>query len=214
NGQNMPVTMTTTQVITDRNVIHCVYAFCDITDEYQHKLNIEHKAYHDDLTTLPNRMLFQDRVERALAQAKRNNWMVVVLFLDLDDFKPVNDRYGHQIGDETLQVVAARLSNLVREEDTVARVGGDEFAILLPKFGDDVSKLHDFSLKVVECIKEPIQIPPNIEFKIGVSVGVASYPSCGADVLELIKNADVAMYAAKYSGKNNYKLYGGKRDQK
>ena len=205
-GKKIPVTMTATQVITDRGDSHYVYNFYDITEEYQYQKNIEHKAFHDGLTSLPNRGLFQDRVDRALVQAKRNAWTVAILFLDLDDFKPVNDKFGHQVGDMALQEIANRLLKLVREEDTVSRIGGDEFAILLPRFGSDIFKLKQLAEKVVKCVSLPIEFNSK-KFSLGVSIGVVIYPDSGCDVQQLLNHADVAMYEAKNAGKNRYKIY-------
>ena len=206
-GERMPVAITATRVTTDRGRHHFVYVFYDIAEEYEYQKSLEHKAFHDDLTKLPNRGLFHDRVERALVQARRNEWTIAILFLDLDDFKPINDEYGHAIGDKALQEVAVRLVRLIREEDTVARVGGDEFAVLLPRFGSDMGKLKEFSSKMISSLSVPIELFEGVSSSIGVSVGVVIYPESGNSVADLLHNADIAMYEAKNSGKNHFKVY-------
>jgi diguanylate cyclase (GGDEF)-like protein/PAS domain S-box-containing protein len=208
-GKKIPVSMTATRVVTDRDCHHFVYVFYDITEEYEYQKSLEHRAFHDELTKLPNRGLFHDRVERALVQARRNDWTIAILFLDLDDFKPINDQHGHSVGDEVLKKIATRLAGIVREEDTVARVGGDEFAVLLPRFGSDLGKLKEFASKMIGCLSSPIVLFEGVSCTIGVSVGVVIYPESGDSVSALLHNADIAMYDAKNSGKNHFKVYEG-----
>jgi diguanylate cyclase (GGDEF)-like protein len=166
---------------------------------------ILHLAYHDALTDLPNRTLFEDRLTVALAQAHRRNQMLPVMFLDLDRFKQVNDMAGHATGDELLRRVAERLAGLVREGDTVARVGGDEFTLLFPEVAgaEDTMEIAERVLKVFQ---QPWVLDGH-EFHVTTSVGIAMYPNDGEDAESLLRNADTAMYRAKEQGRNNYQLY-------
>lgn len=177
----------------------------DVTERKKYEEAMKHLALHDALTDLPNRTLFNERVESALLRAKRNKYMLVVMFLDLDSFKEVNDNYGHGIGDMLLVGVGKRLTALLREEDTVARFGGDEFAILLPQ----INSVAD-AARVAERIRQEIRKPWSINghnFTITLSIGIALYPDDGQSGEELIKNADIAMYRAKLSGKNTFKYF-------
>ena len=164
-----------------------------------------HLAYHDALTDLPNRQLFEDRLTTALAQARRKEQMVALLFLDLDGFKLVNDALGHAVGDRLLQQVAERLRNLVRQGDSVARVGGDEFTLLSP----DVATVEDaleIAKRVLESLGRSWALDSH-ELHITASIGVAIYPNHGEDSRTLLKNADTAMYRAKEQGRDDYQLY-------
>lgn len=162
-------------------------------------------ANNDALTGLPNRRLLEDRMTQALKSAKRTQHIVAVLFLDLDNFKPVNDSYGHAVGDELLKTVAGRLIRLLREEDTVARIGGDEFIILLPKL-----RVEQQAIVTAEKIVSELAMPFNIlghQLHIGASVGIVLYPRHDNDPYNLIKYADSAMYVAKRQGRNCYSVY-------
>jgi diguanylate cyclase (GGDEF)-like protein len=158
-------------------------------------------ALHDNLTKLPNRMLLTDRLDRALHGADRNNGRFAVMFMDLDGFKTVNDAYGHHIGDLLLVEVARRIESSVRQEDTIARVGGDEF-VLLARVGEpaDAATLAD---KVLTVIREPFQVAGRT-LRVSTSIGVAMYPGDGIDQHDLLTNADAAMYHAKALGRNVY----------
>jgi diguanylate cyclase (GGDEF)-like protein len=162
-------------------------------------------ANNDSLTGLPNRRLLEDRMVQALKAAKRSRDIVAVLFLDLDFFKAVNDTHGHPIGDQLLKFVAARLTQLLRKEDTVARVGGDEFVILLPNLPNELQAIATAE-KVVSALVNPFQVAGHT-LKIGVSVGIALYPEHDSNEKNLLKMADNAMYAAKRQGRNCYALY-------
>ncbi|OPY57860.1 MAG: Cyclic di-GMP phosphodiesterase Gmr [Pelotomaculum sp. PtaU1.Bin035] len=182
-----------------------VFVSRDITERQRYAETIRHQAFHDAVTGLPNRMLFKDRLTLAMAHAKRNKQMLGVLFLDLDRFKIVNDTLGHDVGDQLLKSVARRLTNYVREDDTIARFGGDEFTVLLPEItqAESVAKIAQ---KILEAIREPFNIDDH-ELYIATSIGIALYPNDGEDAETLLKNADTAMYRAKEKGKNNYQLY-------
>ena len=177
----------------------------DITERTYAEEQIKHLAYHDALTGLPNRLLFKDRLTVALSHAQRDQTRLAVLFLDLDRFKVINDSLGHNIGDQLLQAVAARVQSCVRESDTVARLGGDEFTLLLPNLvhSEDAAPIAQ---KVIEAVRYPFHIEGR-EFFITTSVGISLYPEDGLDAQTLIKNADTAMYQAKELGRDNYQLF-------
>jgi two-component system cell cycle response regulator len=170
----------------------------------QYSLALESMALHDALTGLPNRRLLFDRLALAIAHARRNTSSIAVMCLDLDGFKQINDTQGHDAGDALLRMVSDRLVATVREEDTVARLGGDEFVISLWESShvDAVTKLAE---KVVQVVSEPYQIQGHV-VHITVSAGVAMYPTHGESVETLIKSADLALYEAKRTGKNNYRI--------
>jgi len=177
----------------------------DITERTYAEEQIKHLAYHDALTTLPNRLLFKDRVTVAISHAQRHDSRVAVLFLDLDRFKVINDSLGHNIGDQLLQAVAARVQSCVRESDTVARLGGDEFTLLLP----ELAHAEDAALvaqKILEAVRYPFHIEGR-EFYITTSIGISVFPEDGPDAETLIKSADTAMYQAKEQGRDNYQLF-------
>lgn len=175
----------------------------DITDRKYVQEQMEFRAYHDILTGLPNRILFHDRVDVALARARRSGQPAAIMFLDLDEFKSVNDRLGHEIGDRLLQVVAARLVNSVRQEDTVGRLGGDEFTVLLSGVSSDGSGASTVARKILDTVSETIIIDTH-ELSVQTSIGIALYPGDGFDTETLLKSADRAMYRAKQLGRNNY----------
>lgn len=177
----------------------------DITEQYKAAETIKEQAYFDNLTSLPNRFLSLDRLSQMINEAKRNKDKTAVLFLDLDDFKKVNDSLGHEAGDKLLIEAANRLRSAVREEDTVGRLGGDEFIILLRALSED-----EQSLKVTEHLlnlfREPFKID-NRELILTVSIGIALYPENGSSASDLLRNADTAMYRAKAAGRNSYSFF-------
>ena len=150
-------------------------------------------------------MLFNDRLNMALAHAHHGQLLLAVMLLDLDHFKDVNDTLGHSVGDELLQAVGERLASLLRKGDTVARMGGDEFMLLLPEI-DRVEDAAKVAPKVLEAIREPF-IFDGHELTITTSIGIAIYPEDGEDADTLMKNADIAMYRAKDGGRDNYQCY-------
>jgi len=166
---------------------------------------VRHLAYHDALTDLPNRALLEDRLATALAQARRKDRMLSVLYLDLDRFKRVNDTVGHALGDHVLQSVAERLTAIVREADTVARVGGDEFTILLPEISR-VQDAVDLGDRVLDGLRQPLAIKRR-ELRAAVSMGIAVYPYDGEEADTLLRSAAIAMYRAKEQGGDSYQLY-------
>lgn len=177
----------------------------DITErKHAHEL-VQHMAHYDNLTGLPNRALFSDRMQQALAIAHREKTRMALIFIDLDKFKPINDELGHQVGDLLLKEVAQRMQRCMRESDTVARLGGDEFVVLLP-----VIEAAQDALLVAEKIREALNLPFVLSEQrlcISSSAGVAVYPEHGKDETQLMKKADVAMYHAKKGGRNSVALY-------
>lgn len=183
-------------------IINYVCVSTDITARKQLELHLEYLATHDPLTKLPNRTLFYDRLSHALAQAKRNEQRLAVLFLDLDDFKSVNDAFGHAQGDQLLQVVAERLENCLRDSDTVARLGGDEFSFILENI-DGKHEVVSVATKINSSVAEPITLG-GMEISISASIGISIFPDSGEDAASLLEKADTAMYRIKQKGKNNY----------
>lgn len=176
----------------------------DATDRVLAEERIRHLALHDTLTGLPNRGLLQERMQQALASADRHGDIVGVVFADLDDFKPVNDTLGHAMGDEVLKMVAGRLRSCMRESDTVARVGGDEFVALFPRL-DCTGDLATIASSIVGCIDTPIQVNGR-QITVTASVGLAVYLE-GEATDELINRADHAMYRAKQDGLSGWEEY-------
>ena len=162
-------------------------------------------AHHDGLTDLPNRNLFWDRMGQALRYARRHESGAAVLWIDLDGFKGVNDRFGHAAGDLLLQQVAQRLRGRIRESDTVARMGGDEFAVIMPDISEAAGALQ-IANALVASLAEPFLLPHG-EARISGSIGVALYPQHADGVESLTQCADMAMYQAKKSGKNQVRLW-------
>jgi diguanylate cyclase (GGDEF)-like protein/PAS domain S-box-containing protein len=189
-----------------------IHALCGISTDITARKDIEehmaHMAQYDALTHLPNRALFEDRLKLALAAAHRNGARLALMFIDLDKFKPVNDTYGHAVGDLLLQSVAERVQDCLRESDTAARIGGDEFVVLLPA----VESENDAEVvggKILDALNRPFHLAGHT-LKIGGSIGVAVYPDHGAEERMLVKSADTAMYHAKKNGRNNIQIYHSK----
>ncbi len=167
---------------------------------------VRHLAYHDSLTGLPNRIFFRERLAAALAQARRHERRLALLMMDLDGFKQVNDTLGHAAGDQLLAQVGQRLSSLVRQEDLVARMGGDEFVVLLT----EIREAEDAGLvarRIVESLKRPFSLDGEV-VRVGVSIGIALFPEEGQDADTLLRHADMAMYQVKESRSGGYRLYG------
>ena len=175
----------------------------DITALKQAKKRVQHMANHDVLTKLPTRRLFMELLIKSLAVAKRHTKIAAVLFVDIDGFKAVNDTLGHDVGDKTLKATAARLSSCVREVDTVARIGGDEFLIILTNMPDKKS-ITSVAEKLVKAVAMPYQVGNAADINIGASIGIALYPDNALEPSALVNLADQAMYDVKRQGKNNY----------
>jgi diguanylate cyclase (GGDEF)-like protein/PAS domain S-box-containing protein len=177
----------------------------DIGERKLLELQMSHLAQHDVLTDLPNRALFIDRLDQAIAFARRNNSRLAVLFLDLDGFKHINDSLGHAVGDKLLQAVGTRLKQCVRNSDTVSRQGGDEFVILLP----EIARPEDVAIsgqKILASLRAPHSVD-EYTLQITASIGLCTYPEDGDDADTLIKNADTAMYQAKGNGSDTYQFF-------
>jgi diguanylate cyclase (GGDEF)-like protein/PAS domain S-box-containing protein len=177
----------------------------DITEQKRVEEQIRHMAQHDALTGLPNRMLLHDRIGQAIAQAERNRGVLALLFIDLDRFKTVNDSLGHPVGDRLLKTVAERLAACTRGSDTIARIGGDEFVVLLSGL-DQPEDARYVAQKVLDALSEPVTVTGH-ELKVTPSIGICAYPHDGEDVETLMRNADTAMYHAKQMGRNNYQFF-------
>lgn len=176
----------------------------EVEDRQQAEARAQHLALHDALTGLPNRRLLNDRLVQSLAQAKRESWQLAVMFIDLDRFKNINDTLGHSVGDEVLREIARRLTGILRESDTVARVGGDEFVVVLSH-----AQPGDLTLVTAKMMSE-VCSSVNVagqELRITASIGVASYPADAEDPLKLLSQADAAMYHAKSRGRRNVQFY-------
>ncbi len=196
NGTLIPMRASINRVKnTDNQLTHYVAIMSDISERKAEEEHLRHIAYHDPLTGLANRVLFNDRLEQAIKVASRNNTQFAILFLDLDKFKPVNDLFGHKIGDRLLQKVADRLTRSVRETDTVTRLGGDEFVILLENVSglEIVEKLLS---QITDAIGKAYHID-DYDIEIGVSAGISIYPDHGTDAKALLHKADIAMYETK-----------------
>ncbi|OPZ86016.1 MAG: Phytochrome-like protein cph2 [bacterium ADurb.Bin429] len=177
----------------------------DITERKQAEDMIRHQAYHDTLTDLPNRALFQDRLTHALTRARRHGTMLAVMFLDIDRFKTVNDTFGHAVGDLLLKGVADRLRARLRGEDTISRLGGDEFTILLHEIANADDALS-VARKIVQAFEQPFLLDGK-EIHTSTSVGIALFPQDGSDAQTLLHHADTALYHAKEQGRNNFQCY-------
>lgn len=192
-------------------VINYIGVFTDITDRKQQQEKLSLMAHYDLLTGLPNRALFTDRFHQAIAHSKRTKAQLAVCFLDLDNFKPVNDNYGHEIGDQLLIQVAARIKASLREEDTVSRQGGDEFAFLL----NDIES-YEHCEQTLERLHRSLAVPYIIDgyaHNISASTGVTLFPTDNGDIDTLLRHADQAMYQSKQAGRNRYQLFDTQDDQ-
>jgi diguanylate cyclase (GGDEF)-like protein/PAS domain S-box-containing protein len=179
--------------------------FSDITERKQSEQEINHLAHHDPLTALPNRRLFTDILKVEIAQSRRHKSKLAVLFLDLDRFKNVNDTLGHEVGDELLKEVAHRFRKIIRESDTVSRIGGDEFNMVMA----DVARtedIADFARKIIQSLRSPVIIN-GTELNITTSIGISVYPDDSEETDVLRKYADIAMYHAKQNGRNQFQFY-------
>jgi diguanylate cyclase (GGDEF)-like protein len=201
NGESRYVEVKLLPHIGDQGkVLGCFAVTTDITEHKLTEERIQRVAHHDSLTGLPNQLLFNDRLSQAISLAKRDSRQFALLYLDLDKFKPVNDALGHAAGDELLKAVATRIRRQVRESDTVARVGGDEFTVIL----HDIVRREDaetVARKIVAALAMSFQLgDQKHSVDIGTSIGIAVYPADARDADTLVKAADDAMYRAKQAG--------------
>ncbi|MBE3037109.1 MAG: diguanylate cyclase, partial [Candidatus Atribacteria bacterium] len=177
----------------------------DITPRKKLEEKIKELAYRDPLTNLPNRLLFNDRLDLTIASSRRNNKKFALIILDIDKFKKINDKYGHDIGDQLILYVGKKIESLLRKSDTIARFGGDEFLLLLPEIKDeqDAEKIAE---KIFNTFQEKFMLGEK-KLSVTVSMGIAIYPEHGDNISTILKNADLALYKVKNMGRNNYKLY-------
>lgn len=206
NGDIIDVSLNITAIRDEQgNILHSRAIWRDITSMKEHQYQLEHIAHYDILTNLPNRVLLADRLSQAMMQCSRQEQSLAVAFLDLDGFKQVNDAYGHEMGDELLIAISARMENALRQGDSLARLGGDEFVAVLT----DLSTVEDCEPileRLLLSASEPITIG-DIVLSVSASIGVTFYPQDNADADLLMRHADQAMYVAKESGKNCYHLF-------
>ena len=206
NGEVYPAWLTISEVKDEEGrTTHYVAVFDDITVLKRSQEQLDHLAHHDPLTNLPNRLLFNDRLQHAIHHAHRQHSQLALLFLDLDRFKNINDSQGHPVGDRLLQEVAQRLLACIREDDTVARLGGDEFTVIIDNIYDTES-IGRVAQKILAAMTKPFCLNDE-EIYLTTSIGISLYPRDGRDATSLIKNADVAMYRAKEMGRNTYQFY-------
>ena len=182
-----------------------VWSFRDVTERQRAEATIVHQAFHDSLTGLANRSLFDRKLAEALDKTKQNDNKLAVMFFDLDRFKTINDTLGHAVGDRLLKEVVSRLSNCVREGDTLSRWGGDEFTLLLP-FVRGLEDASEVAKRILQALQAPFKIEEH-ELHVTSSIGIAVYPDHGKDSETLLKNADAALYKAKDKGRNNFQHY-------
>ena len=206
-GEIFPEWLSITAVRNDEGLVtHYVATQTDITQRLAAQDEIKSLAFYDPLTHLANRRLLHDRLHQAVVHARRHPQQLALLFVDLDRFKPVNDAYGHKAGDELLQAVAQRLQACVRESDTVARIGGDEFVVLIPGIASAQDAVG-VAQKIHDALKQGFSISDGHTLSISSSTGIAIYPEHGQDEAELMAHADAAMYQAKTTGRDRFVLY-------
>lgn len=186
--------------------------FSDISSSNESQNELFHLAYHDSLTNLPNRLKLKAQLEYVINNSKRNDLKFAILFLDLDNFKQINDTLGHSYGDALLVTLSSKFKNIVRSNDMVSRVGGDEFIIVLSDISDYIF-VERVCKKILSLVEKPIVVN-NKELSVGISIGISIYPDNGEDIDELIHNADNAMYQVKYSGKNGFELFSDEMNKK
>jgi diguanylate cyclase (GGDEF)-like protein/PAS domain S-box-containing protein len=205
-GEAYPTWQTISAIRDEKGVISSyVSVFSDITPIKQSQANLDFLAHHDPMTGLPNRLMFNDRLEHAFKRHIRNHNKLVLYFLDLDGFKQINDSLGHAAGDQLLQTVARRLQPIFREEDTIARYGGDEFVVLLES-AQSRTALERIAGKIIEEISRPVNLDGR-EIRVATSVGIGILPGDGSDAQSLLRCADRAMYEAKAAGRNQFRFF-------
>ena len=204
NGKQLPLEINIARMELNA-AMHFVCLVRDIAERKQAEAKLIQLALYDQLTGLPNRTMFYERLASLLPQARRTKSEMALLFIDLDGFKSVNDSMGHGIGDQLLQEVGKRLLASIRESDTVARMGGDEFTVILNNMQDS-GQTASIAEKIIDAINQPIHLNGK-SCKVGASIGIAIYPNHAKTANDLVRAADSAMYHAKASGKNAYRLY-------
>ncbi|PKI27505.1 hypothetical protein CXF83_12735 [Shewanella sp. Choline-02u-19] len=206
NGEVYPLILTISAVLDDTGIVqNYVALFNDITAIKEHQGQLERIAHYDMLTHLPNRTLLADRLTQSMSHSQRQHSLLAVAFLDLDGFKDVNDTYGHVVGDELLIVVSSRMREALRDVDTLARIGGDEFVAVMENIAT-VEDCEPMLERLLQAASEPVVIG-GVRLEVSASIGVTIYPQDGVDADQLMRHADQAMYVAKQEGKNRYRLF-------
>jgi diguanylate cyclase (GGDEF)-like protein/PAS domain S-box-containing protein len=207
NGQDFTADIRLSQVSgpTEKEPAHFIWMLADISERKRLEEQMRHIAQHDALTGLPNRLALLMRLAQLLPEARRHQWKLAIMFIDLDRFKIINDTLGHQVGDELLREVACRLSNAIRETDYVARLGGDEFVILLPAI-NSAADAAVIGSKIIAKLSTAIDAEGH-ELHTSPSIGISIFPDDGPDADTVMRNADMAMYQAKAAGRNNYQFF-------
>ncbi|MDC9724798.1 MAG: EAL domain-containing protein [Gammaproteobacteria bacterium] len=212
NGEDFIAWLTVNTIYNDDGSVHQrVALFSDITEKKAAETLALKRANYDDLTGLPNRNMFNDRLAQEIKKSNRTNKPLAIFFLDLDKFKEVNDTFGHQVGDNLLIDAAKRITDCVREADTVSRLGGDEFTVILADL-DDVHSIERIANNIIDSLSLPFQLDENIAY-VSASIGITLYPNDAQDVSDLLKNADQAMYMAKDSGRGCFRYFTKKMQQ-
>ncbi len=204
-GTHFPADCRSNPILESGMVMGAVLMFQDVTERQQAAEMIRYMANHDSLTSLPNRNFCNRRLPQAISLAKRQNRMIFLLFIDLDRFKPINDKYGHSVGDRVLLEVADRLKGMLRSSDSVCRLGGDEFVILLEST-PSVEGAEFVARRTIEVLNEPIVVAGH-ECQIGASIGISIYPMDSQDADTMLRHADIAMYEAKKKGRNRFERF-------
>lgn len=207
NGEVFPMRLSLSAVLDlhHKKVSHYIAVFNDISPHKAHEERLRYLATHDPLTGLPNRAEFERACREAMARARRGKRRLAVLYIDLDNFKPVNDTYGHVVGDELLKTLSSRMKQAIRETDMVARIGGDEFSVLLADL-DDISSGYTVACKLLDALSQPV-VTPHGTHPVGASIGVSTYPDDADDPQVLLRLADAAMYRVKQGGRNGVSFY-------
>ncbi len=208
-GTVFPADFRSSPILREGQLSGAVLVFQDVTERLQAAELIRFMANHDSLTNLPNRNYLRKRLPQAISLAKRYNRPLFLLFVDLDRFKPINDTYGHEIGDIVLFQVARRLTKLLRASDSVCRLGGDEFVILLESAAD-IQGAELVAQKTIESLNRPIEARNHICY-VGASIGISAYPQDCQDAETMLRHGDIAMYEAKQMGRNRWQVYSDKQ---
>ncbi|WP_137227188.1 PAS domain S-box protein [Shewanella sp. MEBiC00475] len=206
NGEIFPEILTISSVLDDAGVVqNYVSLFNDITEIKNHQKQLERIAHYDMLTNLPNRTLLADRLTQSMKHSQRQNSLLVVAFVDLDKFKNINDTYGHIVGDELLIMISSRMKDALRDVDTLARIGGDEFVAVMENI-ETLVDCEPIIERLLLAASEPVVVG-GVTLEISASIGISIYPQDGVDADQLMRHADQAMYVAKQQGKNRYHLF-------
>jgi diguanylate cyclase (GGDEF)-like protein/PAS domain S-box-containing protein len=206
NGKAFPALLSLSQVHDQKGATtHYVGVFADISGAKEAEARLEYLAYHDSLTELPNRILLLDRLQHAIDKAARSQTMVAVLFMDLDRFKHVNDSLGHAAGDSLLRQITGRIKVICRDDDTLARIGGDEFVLVMEDLKDPADAAY-MAERMIQSLEKSFRVGDH-DIAMTISMGISVYPADGNDVNALLRNADAAMYQSKESGRNTFRFY-------